>query len=141
MFRKYYLNVIIALAFLILISVGAIYFFNDRNKVYAPADYIGKANLSITDNIGKTSNYSGEISKNENAFKFLESIQKSNNNFSFAFKKYSFGNMITTINGFTPDPNNQYWEMEVNGKVSQTGVNNYIMKNDDNLEFILAKSS
>jgi hypothetical protein len=49
-------------------------------------------------------------------------------------KHYSFGDMVTGIDGVTPD-SNHFWAMYVNGQFSQVGASSYITKNSDTIKW------
>lgn len=45
-------------------------------------------------------------------------------------KSYSFGDLVTGIDGISPD-SNHFWAMYVNGQFSQVGAGQYVTKNSD----------
>jgi hypothetical protein len=53
------------------------------------------------------------------------------------YDSYSFGNFITGLNGIATDPNSQYYEFRVNGASSSVGVSDYVVGNNDQLDFVL----
>ncbi|MGE5392926.1 MAG: DUF4430 domain-containing protein [Candidatus Saccharibacteria bacterium] len=53
-----------------------------------------------------------------------------------ATKDYSFGKMVTGIDGVTPD-SRHFWGFYVNGQLSQVGADAYVTKSTDRLEWKL----
>jgi hypothetical protein len=51
-------------------------------------------------------------------------------------KSYSFGDMVTGIDGISPDANH-FWAMYVNGQMSQVGASQYVTKNGESIEWKL----
>ncbi|MGE5298025.1 MAG: DUF4430 domain-containing protein [Acidobacteriaceae bacterium] len=51
-------------------------------------------------------------------------------------KNYSFGDMVTGIDGIEPD-NNHFWGFYVNGSLSQVGADQYKTKASDSIEWKL----
>ncbi|HEX9503279.1 MAG TPA: DUF4430 domain-containing protein [Patescibacteria group bacterium] len=49
-------------------------------------------------------------------------------------KSYSFGDMVTGIDGITPDAKH-FWAMYVNGKFSQVGASQYMTKLEDSIKW------
>jgi hypothetical protein len=51
---------------------------------------------------------------------------------------YSFGDMVTSINGIKPD-SNHFWAMYVNGQFSQVGASQYMTKSSDTIKWQIDK--
>lgn len=51
-------------------------------------------------------------------------------------KHYSFGDMVTTING-VKGTGPKYWTLYVNGKMATVGAQSYMAKNNDKIEWKL----
>jgi|GEM_PF-1944977 hypothetical protein len=49
-------------------------------------------------------------------------------------KHYSFGDLVTGIDGVSPDPSH-FWAMYVNGNFSQVGASSYITKSTDTIKW------
>ncbi len=49
-------------------------------------------------------------------------------------KNYSFGDLVTGIDGVSPDANH-FWAMYVNGEFSQVGASAYITKSSDQIKW------
>jgi hypothetical protein len=52
-------------------------------------------------------------------------------------KQFSFGEMVISIDGVTPDPNKAFWAFYVNGKMSDVGASTYVTKSSDVIEWKL----
>lgn len=52
-------------------------------------------------------------------------------------KQFSFGEMVTGIDGVSPDPNKAFWSFYVNGKMSDVGASTYVTKSSDVIEWKL----
>jgi len=50
------------------------------------------------------------------------------------YKHYDFGDMVTTIDGITPD-SSHFWALYVNDQFSQVGASAYITKSTDTLRW------
>ncbi len=59
-------------------------------------------------------------------------------NYTVEVKSYSFGDMVTGINGITAD-SQHFWAMYVNGQFSQIGAGQYITKSGDSIKWQLDK--
>ncbi|MEJ0021525.1 MAG: DUF4430 domain-containing protein [Candidatus Doudnabacteria bacterium] len=70
--------------------------------------------------------YQGQDGKN--ALELLEADHKVD------AKHYSFGDLVTGIDGITPDAQH-FWAMYVNGSFSQLGASAYITKSTDNIKW------
>jgi len=64
----------------------------------------------------------------KNAFELLNASHR------VEAKHYSFGDMVTSIDGIEPDANH-FWAMYVNGQFSQVGASSYITKNSDTIKW------
>lgn len=53
------------------------------------------------------------------------------------YDSYSFGNFITGLNGVSADPNSQYYEFRINGASASVGVSDYVVSDNDQLDFVL----
>ena len=69
--------------------------------------------------------------KTINAFIALQSA------FNVEFEQFSFGKMITSIDGVASEENKNYWAMYVNGAYSMTGIDATELKDGDELSFRL----
>lgn len=66
----------------------------------------------------------------QNALQILEASHKVD------VKHYSFGDMVTGIDGTTPDSAHT-WSFYVNGKLSDVGAGDYVTKSSDSLKWQL----
>ncbi len=65
-----------------------------------------------------------------NAFKLLQKHA------AVQYKKYSFGDLVTSINGVKGD-GPKYWTLYVNGKESNVGASDYVTKSSDTITWKL----
>ena len=109
----------------------------DQNEQVLAESTSKEVSIKVT-NKDNTETYKVGYNSSEelNAFDILQRLQEENENFEFSFQEYDFGAMITSINGVTP-AENQFWKLQVNGQDSQTGVSAYIVKEEDELGFII----
>ena len=69
-------------------------------------------------------------------FKILELASQKNPSFTFEFKKFSFGDLITSINGVKQDPAAKLsWLIYKNGVEANVGIDELIPSNGDILTF------
>ena len=64
-------------------------------------------------------------------------MKENPDNFSFATKSYSFGEMLLTVNSKQADETKEFWELKVNGKQSEVGISDLVLKESDILELNL----
>jgi hypothetical protein len=76
--------------------------------------------------------YTAQVGEGDSVYKIMENLQKNKeNNFSFNYKEYpALGVFIDEINGIKGG-NGKYWIYYVNGKESSVGVSNYILDEND----------
>jgi hypothetical protein len=72
--------------------------------------------------------YKGQDGKN--AFELLKASHRVD------AKHYSFGDMVTGIDGVSPD-SKHFWAMYVNGEFSQVGASQYITKNSETIKWVI----
>ncbi len=92
-----------------------------------------KANLVINDNI-----YELEFNPGETFFSALESLETTNDNFTFEYTQYNFGVMINSINGITPNQD-EFWKLLINNQDASVGVSDYQLRPQDKIEFKIEK--
>lgn len=103
----------------------------ERNEIYST--------LSVTNADGTEMEYGNfTLEQGSSAFDLLIKAAKEST-FSFEYSESEFGIFITSINGYEPDINSEYWKFLVNGEVAQVGVSDYILKDGDWVRFELEK--
>ena len=107
----------------IIALIGIVYAFKQK-PAFAPtnnsrSDYLQNAQQPIIE-------YNGQEGKNA-----LELLKVSN---TIEVKHYDFGDMVTGINGYSPD-SKHFWAMYVNGQFSQLGASAYITKSSDTIRW------
>jgi hypothetical protein len=120
--RKIEIFIIVA----VIALVGIVYAF----KKPALAPTTNNANISQNDNQQQVPSsvieYKGEDGKN--ALELLKATHRVD------AQHYSFGDLVTGIDGIAPDPNH-FWAMYVNGEFSQVGASAYVTKNSDTIRW------
>lgn len=126
------------LLILILIVIGVVYAFNKKAVApVAPQAPASDTLSSDTDKAGsvaekpdpsKPVSYRGEEGKT--AMQLLKSKHV------VETKNYSFGEMVTSIDGVNPDARH-FWGFYVNGKLAQVGADAYVTKATDSIEWKL----
>lgn len=106
-------------------------------EITLPGQSSTDVELMIVDH-HKSSIYEVPSHKDESALQIMQTAESEHSSFSFKVKEYSFGDLVTTIDGDTPDPSSAYWEFLVNGKEAQVGVSSYIVKKNDIITFIIS---
>ena len=95
--------------------------------------------IVITDNNGVSSTFIMEHVGGESAYDTLIRTDYDFDELTLEFEEYEFDGVssyfLTTINGYTPDTNVAYWEFQVNGEPSFTGLADYMMQPGDDISF------
>ncbi len=118
-FKKLEIFVIVV----IIAVIGIIYAFRQKP---APSSDTSAA-TSLMSQTGAIE-YSGQDGKNA-----LELLQAGH---QVDAKHYSFGDMVTAIDGLAADANH-FWAMYVNGEFSQVGASSYMTKSSDVIKWQL----
>jgi hypothetical protein len=138
MLKKYSKYIFIGL--IILLSLGYLIWGGSVSGVFRGI-LSGNTQSKITDGISLkvgSKEYVLKYVNDEKGIDFLRRLMKENpDNFSFATKSYSFGEMLLTINSKQADETKEFWELKVNGKQSEVGISDLVLKNGDVLEFNL----
>ena len=142
MLKKYSKYIFIGL--IILLSIGYLIWGGRVSGVFSgilktfssnQTNIAGNITLKVSE---KT--YSLKYESNEKGINFLRRLMKENpDNFSFATKAYSFGEMILTVNSKQADETKEFWELKVNGKQAEFGISDLVLKDGDALEFNLVE--
>lgn len=138
MLKKY--SKYIFIAFIVILSIGYLVWGGSVSGVFRNI-FNGISQSKITDGISlkvESKEYVLKYVKGEKGIEFLRRLMKENpDNFSFATKSYSFGEMLLTVNSKQADETKEFWELKVNGKQSEVGISDLVLKNGDVLEFNL----
>ncbi|MBX4191344.1 MAG: DUF4430 domain-containing protein [Candidatus Doudnabacteria bacterium] len=119
----------------VIIAVIGVVYALTRTPVLAPTSENGAVTPNTNQNPGiavgepnpsMVISYSGVEGKNA-----LELLRASHR---VDVKSYSFGDMVTGIDGITPDTRH-FWAMYVNGTMSQTGAGQFVTKKSDRIEW------
>ncbi len=139
MLKKYskyiFIGLIVLLAIGYLIWGGRVsgVFSNSFNSSREAANLSGKVDLKVG-----SKEYIIKYVSGEKGIDFLRRLMKENpDNFSFATKSYSFGEMLLTVNSKQADETKEFWELKVNGKQSEVGISDLVLKESDILELNL----
>ena len=108
----------------IIATAGIIYAFTQK-PVLAPSTEVSQ-NQNLQQVPTNTVEYKGVDGKN--AFELLKASH------AVDAKHYSFGDLVTGIDGVTPDASH-FWAMYVNGEFSQVGASQYITKSSDTIKW------
>jgi len=73
----------------------------------------------------------------QTAFDALYSLDKSEEDFSFSYDESDFGAFITSIDGYTPNSDKEFWAFYVNDDMSNVGISDHTCEIDDKLHFFL----
>jgi len=99
----------------------------------AAAGETAKATFTVTGYQGKIAEKAVEAEKGANAFELMKK------NISVKYTLYSFGPLITEIEGTKPE-GSDYWALYVNGKYAEKGIADYILDEDLEIEWKIEKS-
>lgn len=110
---------------------------NTQNTTANTQPQAEKLKVEAINEKGETSNYEVNLKEGETAFEALKRLDTESDKFQISYKEYSFGAMITSINGYEPDASKQFWKFQVNGKDSDTGISAYKVQKGDTLKFSL----
>lgn len=89
--------------------------------------------LTITKSSGAAKKYSVQVQPNATALALLEQAS-SEQHFTLVKQTYSFGDMVTGIDGLNAD-DKHFWSFLVNGKEATVGAGTYTIKAGDTVEF------
>lgn len=138
MLKKY--SKYIFIVFIVLLSIGYLVWGGSVSGVFRDI-FNGISQSKITDGISLkvgSKEYVLKYVKGEKGIEFLRRLMKENpDNFSFATKSYSFGEMLLTVNSKQADETKEFWELKVNGKQSEVGISDLVLKESDILELNL----
>jgi len=143
---KKFIYIILLISFLIL---G---FFLYSNYLYRSDSITDNSILGLNNNTDNLQSLTLEVISTDNiktiygvAFKNTQNLieilnDQANNKADFTFdtEKYSYGELITTINGKKADTN-EFWSINVNGNISQVGASDIVPQNNDVITFSLLK--
>lgn len=95
------------------------------------------ATLVVNSPEAEVKEYELDVHDGESAFDVLKELQRTSEDFSFAFSESDFGAYITGVNGYSPDASTHFWKVVVNGEDSQVGVSDLMLEEGDTLEFVV----
>jgi len=96
-----------------------------------------QAQLTITNGEDR-SNYTLEYKQGENLFESLNALKDKDQTFTFDYQEFSGQAFITSINSITPD-SSHFWKLVINGVDAGVGVEQYLLKNNDTVEFVMTE--
>ena len=115
----------------VIIAVIGIIFAFKQKTVLAPTRSDDQSNLQQQAPASTTTiEYQGQDGKT--AFDLLKATH------TLETKHYSFGDMVVSIDGITPDAQH-FWALYVNGSMSQVGASDYVTKSTDKIKWQLDK--
>lgn len=116
----------VPIALLLVLAVAGV-LYSIQNKATAPTDENQQASIAQKPDYGPVS-YQGEEGKT--AMAILKTRHQ------MVTKNYSFGEMVTAIDGVEPD-NKHFWGFYINGSLAQVGADAYVTKASDRIEWKL----
>ncbi len=120
----------------IIAGVGIIYAFTQKSVLAPTTNQSVNTNTSVHPE-SQTPSPTPEVPSNTIEYKgvdgknALELLKASHN---VEAKHYSFGDLVTGIDGVMPDANH-FWAMYVNGEFSQVGASQYMTKSSDTIKW------
>lgn len=96
-----------------------------------------QAKLTIANKEDK-SNYTLEYKQGQNLFDALNALKDKDQTFTFEYQEFSGQAFITSINSITPD-STHFWKLVINGADAGVGVEQYLLKNQDTIEFVMTE--
>ena len=141
---KKFIYIILLISFLIL---G---FFLYSNYLYRSDSITDNSILGLNNNTDNLQSLTLEVISTDNiktiygvAFKNTQNLieilnDQANNKADFTFdtEKYSYGELITTINGKKAGTK-EWWSISINGDISQVGASDIVPQNNDVITFSL----
>jgi len=139
------INLIIGVSVAFIIIVAAVYglvlLSNSSNQ--KPSEFISGEikNTSIAMGVkdpktNESKTYYGNIIEGENVFTYMKNLQEQNKDFTFSYSESQYGIFVNSINGYSANiDNKEFWELLVNGEVSQVGIADYVIKSGDVLSW------
>jgi len=99
----------------------------ERREVFAA--------LTVVDSAGNETEYGNFVlDEGASAFDLLEEAS-TNSEFTFGYNESEFGVFVTSVNGYEPDINTEYWKFVVNDESAQVGVADYVLNEGDWVRF------
>lgn len=139
MLKKYSKYIFIGL--IVLLAVGYLIWGGRVSGVFSNIFNSSNQSASLAGKVGLkagSKEYTLKHVNGEKGIDFLRRLMKENpDNFSFATKSYSFGEMLLTVNSKQADETKEFWELKVNGKQSEVGISDLVLKDGDSLELNL----
>jgi hypothetical protein len=137
-------RIVLALIVVVVIAAGtALAFYNRsslapvnnrKNTSVQPASQEIKAKLIV--NYGSSrSTYDTVTAASSTVFALLEQLSQANN-FSLSYRQSQLGVFVEAIAGIKNDnATNSFWLYKVNGKIANVGASNYVLHNNDEVEW------
>lgn len=126
-------NNLYLIAVAIALLVGAFIFFNppQRDKTVNNPEFTGSTASSTIEEASKpkTIAYRGQAGKT--ALELLKNAA------TIETQGEGTNAFVTSINGYKPDINKEFWSLFINGKPSEVGAGTYVTRSDDLIEWKL----
>lgn len=84
----------------------------------------------------KDYNYDFNLQNTDSLLTVFNTLDSSSDEFSVEYADFSFGKMITTVNGYTTK-DNEFWNIKINGADAQVGISELKIAPGDKVELIL----
>lgn len=90
-----------------------------------------QAQLMIEDSV-----FDVEVPAGSSALNLMRAVDETSDDFTFTGSNSEFGFFVESINGIENDNDTAtYWTYEVNGELAQVGVSDYIVQNEDKINW------
>lgn len=67
----------------------------------------------------------------------MELLEENQEKIVLEFEDSSFGKYITGLEGYTANPNNEFWSITVNGEMALVGASEIVLNDGDVIELVL----
>lgn len=84
----------------------------------------------------KDYSYDFNLQNTDSLLTVFNTLDSSSDEFSVEYTDFSFGKMITTVNGYTTK-DNEFWNIKINGADAQVGISELKIAPGDKVELIL----
>lgn len=107
------------------------------DKKVTTTDQVEETDITVSvTSTGYARDYEAPFVEQETALDLMKRLREGYG-FNFKTESFSFGELVAEINGVKPEANKEFWAFKVNGKDSDIGISQYMMKKGDRIEFVI----
>lgn len=104
---------------------------NEQEEVLENTEVFVQAEFRVNDTL-----YPISVSEDINGYELMNVIATENDDFTFSGSESEFGFFVEEINDTPNNPgNNDYWSLYINDELSTVGISDYIVQNNDVVEW------